>query len=141
MTDSMVLGHGSLYQAVSHCPAASIPSWPRLLTSFRDIPLLQGAHLKHPDEQVSRTETARVCSACLGGGSLVTAGASTRPGSKGKEVQWGRDKSTVEGAWVLFWAWVAMCSVPQQDRGLLYMLPDHTVQYGVYIPGSPGSCL
>lgn len=53
----------------------------------------------------------------------------------------GRDKSTVEGAWVLFWAWVAMCSVPEQDRGLLYMLPDHTVQYGVYIPGSPGSGL
>lgn len=49
MTDSMVVGHGSLYQAVSHCPA--IPSWPRLLTSSRDIRLLQGAHLKHPDEQ------------------------------------------------------------------------------------------
>lgn len=32
-------------------------------------------------------------------------------------------------------------SVPQQDSGLLHMLPDHTIQQSVYISGCLGSSL
>lgn len=45
------------------------------------------------------------------------------------------------GVWILFWAQVAGCSVPQQDRGLTYMLPNHSVQQGVHVSGSPGGGL
>lgn len=72
---------------------------------------------------------------CMGG-SLVTPRSQALKAQKCCEeiqVQW-----TV---WILFWAWGAGCSVPQQDGGLMYMLPDHTVQQGVHITGGPGSSL